>query len=289
MVLGVAARRLPVILLILLVLPLATGRAVVELFLKNKTSASFWKLNKGLTKSIAPVPLAAIFRARVRLGLNRLMTYWGDQLRDPKWKARIEYSGLEEVLERLNSGQSVLLTSLHYGAPREASTILRSLGLRLSALASDDLSLLEKKAVEIRDGLWCLEDAPVILTPKELWRTRDLLMRPRSLLLLLVDRNKNQRDLSGSLLGGQVQIAKGFVTLAQITEAVVVPFACTGTGFLKWRLWFGKPMDATVREGMQNKSDLCQRVLDELAAEIGKYPEQFQPQLIGAMLESEVN
>ena len=88
-------------------------------------------------------------------------------MREAKWQARIEYSGFDDLKEYVTSGRLVLLVSVRYGSPREASTIIRSQGLRLSALAHNRLSPLEEQSVKIRDQLWGLADVPVILEPRD--------------------------------------------------------------------------------------------------------------------------
>ena len=284
-----AARWLPMALLIVMLLLPALFKAVVEIFFRKKSTACFVKLKNGLTDEISPVPLRVIFSIRVRLNLNRMMTFWGEQLRDPKWRARVEYSGIEHVLEYVDSGRSVLLTSVHYGSPREASTILRSRGLHVSALASGNLSPLEQKAVDVRDRLWGLNEVPVVINPLEMWKARDFLNEPGNMLIMLVDRKNNRRDMSGTFLGGQIQVAKGVVTLAEITNAVVVPVACTSIGLLSWRLWFGEGMEVIDDAGRLKHDDFCQQILGQLSSEMRQSPNQLHPTLIGSMMENKNN
>ncbi|MDB4557796.1 hypothetical protein N9053_01470 [bacterium] len=283
---GLAVRRLPTSLLILVLFPPALIKTAIEIFLPKNTAAGYWKLIAGLTSTIPPVPIFKISWVRLRLNINRLMTYSGGQIRDPKWQARIEYSGFKDLLDQVTSGRSVLLASVHYGSPREASTIIRSQGLRLSALAYSRLTPLEEKSVKNRDQLWGLEHVPVILNPDEMWAARDFLREPGNMLLLLIDRQHNPRDMTGTFLGGQIRVAKGVVKFAEMTNAVVVPVACTSTGFLRWRLWFGEGMDCDGDANILDSQEFLQRILRQLESEIENNPEQMQPELIGSMIKT---
>lgn len=284
---GLAVRRLPTSLLILVLFPPAIIKTAIEIFLRKKTAACYWKLSAGLTRTIPPVPIFKIYWVRLRLNINRLMTYSGGQIRDPKWQARIEYSGFKDLLDHVTSGRSVLLASVHYGSPREASTIIRSQGLRLSALASNRLTPLEEKSSKNRNQLWGLEHVPVILNPDEMWAARDFLREPGNMLLLLIDSQPNPRGMTGTFLGGQISAAKGVVKFADMTNAVVIPVACTSTGLLRWRLWFGEGMDCDGDTKVVDSQKLMQRILRQLESEIEKNPEQMQPELIGSMIKTQ--
>ena len=283
---GLAVRRLPPSLLILVLFPPAIIKTAIEIFLLKKTAACYWKLSAGLTSTIPPVPISKIFWVRLRLNINRLMTYSGGQIRDPRWQARIEYSGFNDLLDHVTSGRSVLLATVHYGSPREASTIIRSQGLRLSALAYNRLTPLEEKSVKDRDQLWGLENVPVILNPDDLWAARDFLRESGNMLLLLIDCQHNPRNMTGTFLGGQISAAKGVVKFAEMTNAVVVPVACTSTGLLKWRLWFGEGMNCDGDANVLDSQEFLQRILLQLESEIEKNPEQMQPELIGSMIKT---
>ena len=109
----------------------------------------------------------------MRLNINRAMTFSGRQIRDSRWQARIEYRRLDELVNCVNSGQSVLLTSLHYGSPRAASTIIRSLGVRIASLAHGRLRPLEQHSWNTRVEQWDLQSVPYIFYPTDMLEIKD--------------------------------------------------------------------------------------------------------------------
>ena len=145
---------------------------------------------------------------------------------------------------------------------------------------------LEEKSGKNRDQLWGLEHVPVILNPDDLWAARDFLREPGNILLLLIDDQHNPRKMTRTFLGGQISVSKGVVKFAEMTNSVVVPVACTSTGLLRWRLWFGEGMNCDRDANVLDLQEFLQRILLQLESEIEKNPEQMQPELIGSMIKT---
>ena len=210
------------------------------------------------------------------------MTFSCGEIRGAKWQTRIEYRGFNKLLNYIESGRSVLLVSVHYGSPRDASIIIRSQGLRLSSLAYNPLTPLEQKAWDTRIQLWGMQNVPYIFHPADMWEIRDFLREPGNMVLMLIESENDVRKISGSFLGGQMRAAKGFIKFAEMTDAVVVPFACTSTGFLRWRLWFGDGMEYDANE--VDATAFLQQTMQQLEAEVVAHPEQIHPELMQAFI-----
>jgi hypothetical protein len=72
-----------------------------------------------------------------------------------------------------------------------------------------------------------------------------------------------------------------------MTDAVVIPVACTSTGFLRWRLFFGNGM---VYEGDACKpSTFLQQTIQQLEPEILAHPAQIHPELVRSLLREQDN
>lgn len=279
---GFAVRRLPTSVLVLVLAPPALIKTTVEIIGRKRTAPCYSKLRKGLTRCIPSVGFPTLFWIRLRLNINRAMTFSGGQIRDSRWQARIEYRGLDELLNCVNSGQSVLLTSLHYGSPRDASIIMRSLGVRISSLAHGPLRPLEQSSWNTRVEQWGLQSVPYIFYPTDMWEMKDFLCEPGNALLMLIETENCERNMSAAFLGGQIRAAKGFIKFAEMTNAVVLPFTCTSTGFLRWRLTFGNAM---VYDGDAcEPSTFLQQTVQQLEPEVSAHAAQIQPELIRALI-----
>ena len=275
-------RRLPTSVLVLVLAPPALIKTTVDIFVRKRTAPCYSKLRKGLTRCIPSVGFPTLFWIRLRLNINRAMTFSGGQIRDSRWQARIEYRGLDELLNCVNSGQSVLLTSLHYGSPRDASIIMRSLGVRISSLAYGPLRPMEQDSWNTRVEQWGLQSVPYIFYPTDMWEMKDFLCEPGNALLMLIETENCERNMSAAFLGGQIRAAKGFIKFAEMTNAVVLPFTCTSTGFLRWRLTFGNAM---VYDGDAcEPSTFLQQTVQQLEPEVSAHAAQIQPELIRALI-----
>lgn len=275
-------RRLPTSLLILVLLPPAFIKTTIELFIQKHTATCYGKLQTGLTSATPAVPFLTLFCVRLRLNINRLMTFSCGEIRGSKWQDRIEYCGYNKLRNYLKSGRSVLLVSVHYGSPRDASSIIRSQGLHLSSLAYNPLTPLEQRAWDTRNQLWGLQDVPYIFHPADMWEIRDYLREPGKAVLMLIESEGKARTMPGAFIGGQIRAAIGFIKFAEMTDAVVVPFACTSTGFLRWRLWYG---DGIEYDGDEiEATTLLQQTLQQLETEVVSHPEQIRPELIRALI-----
>lgn len=91
-----------------------------------------------------------------------------------------------------------------------------------------------------------------------------------------MEREGGPRHVTARFLGSRVGVAKGAYVFAQATDAVVVPFACTSTGFLKWRLWFGEGMHCGDGAGVDSNKNM-QRAFQQLDPVIQEHPEQIPP------------
>ena len=280
-------RRLPPSVLILILVPPAIIKATIEIFIRGSSATCYSKLRKGLTKSIPSVGVTELLWVRLQLNINRAMTFSGGQIRKSKWQGRIEYHGLDKLLNCVNSGRPVLLASLHYGSPRDASIIIRSQGVRLSSLAYSPLTPLEQKSWNTRVELWGLQSVPYIFLPTDMWEIRDFLCEPSNALLMLIETMNTQRHVTVPFLGGQIRAGKGIIKFAEMTDAVVIPVACTSTGFLRWRLFFGNGMvyDGDVCE----PSTFLQQTIQQLEPEILAHPAQINPELIRSLLKEQDN
>ncbi len=281
-ILGFAVQRLPTHVLILVLFPPAFIKTTIELFIRRHTATSYEKLKLGLTQATPAVPLLKLFCVRLRLNINRTMTFSCGQIRSSRWQARIEYRGFNKLLHDIKSGRSVLLASVHYGSPRDASIIIRSQGLHLSSLAHHPLTPLEQRAWETRNKLWGLQTVPYIFHPADMWETRDFLREPGNLVLMLIESENNARHMTGAFIGGQIRAAKGFMKFAEMSNAVVVPVACTSTGLLRWRLWFGNGMEYDGNE--VEATTFLQQTMQQLETEVVAHPEQIHPELIRAFI-----
>lgn len=279
---GFAVRRFPTSVLVLVLAPPALIKTTVEILVRKSTALCYSKLRKGLTSSIPMVGFPTLFWIRMRLNINRAMTFSGGQIRDSRWQARIEYRGLDALLNCVNSGQSVLLTSLHYGSPRDASIIIRSLGVRISSLAHGPLRPLEQNSWNTRVEQWGLQSVPYIFYPTDMWEIKDFLCEPGNAVLMLIETENGERNMSAAFIGGQIRTAKGFIKFAEMTNAVVLPFTCTSTGFLRWRLAFGNAM---VYDGDAcEPSTFLQQIMQQLEPEVSAHAAQIQPELIRALI-----
>ena len=91
-------------LLILVLLPPAFIKTTIELFIQKHTATCYGKLQTGLTSATPAVPFLTLFCVRLRLNINRLMTFSCGEIRGSKWQDRIEYCGFNKLRNYLKSG-----------------------------------------------------------------------------------------------------------------------------------------------------------------------------------------
>ena len=276
---------LPVPLLVCLLYPMAMFLGLRDLFWVPRTSSRLKRLNNILPTGAIPVSTMNLLLGRVGLRLNRLMTLWGNQLREPKWASRISCEGIDELKELTNSGRSVLLATVHYGCPPEGLSIMRARGLRAAGLVyNHQVSWIEQIASRQRDERCGLGNAPLTISADDIWGARDFLREPGSLLLMAIDRTNKKKDPSHDFLGGSIRSPLGFERLAVISDALIVPVLFSSTGLLRWRLWFGEAIDPSGHADSSHQHAICLSILKQIEPAIIRRPELIQPELIGSMM-----
>jgi len=275
-----AERMLPVWLLYALVWPPAAAR-------------SAWELRFGFGGIVTTLPRSMWTRpgrrwrawlSRVPLNAVKLLLFWPDRFRLPRWRSRATTTGIERFERARATGRPVILATLHFGPTTAALPLLRRDKLPAAALFIRDPardSRFRSILQEIADDVNGLGGVPARMGVADLDRAVQFLRAGR-LLVLSVDGPRG-RHLWSKVNGHALSLSATVCQLAAMCQAVIVPCLLTAAPFFRVTMHFGEPVpDALVFDYRRHQA-ACDHLHREFLPIVRTFPEQCYPVLATAL------
>ncbi len=206
----------------------------------------------------------------------RLLILWPDRLGRPRWQRRCEFIGWERLGAALTEGRSVVLATLHYGNLAMIYHWLRSRGVAAAFLASRIRSAalpLRNRLDELADRAYGLQNVPRLFLQDQLWDAQDFLNTGRHVLGVPIEpKSKRRVVVNGD--GYSLAVSTGFLTMATMAEAVVLPCLISSPGFLRSKIRFGWPIPEADVARRDRHQAACENIVGQLAPWIADRPEE---------------
>lgn len=279
-ILRLADRALPPAALRLLLWPAAAACAAYQLRHGGPDSRSFGRLPPSLRPREGRCRwLLRLWGGRTDLLTSKLVRYWPDRLREPRWQGRCRLLGAEALDAVLASGRPVILATVHYGNLSELGHWLRARGTAAAILSAIDVtrvSAYRDRVATLRDQAQGLAEVPRYLQIDNLWDVRDFLAVPNRVLVVAFDAYHRRYVL---VCGDDCdfRISTGAFKLAAIVNAVVIPCVTRAPRGLAVEIHLGRPVpDADVITAPDPEA-ACRHIVREILHVTAPHPEQYDP------------
>jgi hypothetical protein len=277
-----AERLLPVWLLYALVWPPAAARTA-------------WELRFGFGGILTTMPRSMrtrdnrrwrTWRLRVPLNAVKLLLFWPDRFRLPRWRSRATCTGIERFERARATGRPIILATLHFGPTTAALPLLRRDGLPVAALLIRNPARawrFRNALQQIADDANGLAGVPARIGVADLERAVEFL-RAGHVLVLSVDGPRG-RHVCSTVDGHTLSLSVAVCQLAAMCQAVIVPCLLTAAPLFRVSMHFGEPVpDALVFDYRQHPA-ACDHLHREFLPVVSSFPEQCYPVLADALRE----
>jgi lauroyl/myristoyl acyltransferase len=217
--------------------------------------------------------------------MTRLLRYWGDRLKEPRWSRRCQFIGLDRVKAILAGGRPIVLVTLHYGNLTELYHWIRACGIGVVFLANRASALpayLSELALAA-DRANGLEGVPSLIGVDylRLWQTLEILKQPNRILAVAAE-GYGKRVLITQGPGYTLRVGPGALHIAAMAQAVMIPCLMSVEKNLKATIFFGAPLPDDLVADRDRHALAYENILEQLGPRITARPEQSAPLLIGA-------
>lgn len=226
------------------------------------------------------------WRSRVPLNAVKLLLFWPDRFRLPRWRFRATSTGIERFERARATGRPVILATLHFGPTTAALPLLRRDGLPVAALLVRDPARawrFRNALQQIADDVSGLGGVPARIGVADLERAVEFL-RAGHLLVLSVDGPRG-RHLWSTVDGHTLSLSAAVCQLAAMCQAVILPYLLTAAPSFRVTMHFGEPVpDALVFDYRRHQA-ACDHLHREFLPVVRTFPEQCYPVLANALRE----
>jgi lauroyl/myristoyl acyltransferase len=229
-----------------------------------------------------PRSLQQIWAGRVAMCMARFIRYWPDKLRQPRWRSRCQFAGLERLEAIIRQGRPVVLATLHYGNLTELYHWLRSRGIGVAFLTDASVPAYQNRFDVMADRVNGLEGVRrhIGIGHLQLGQVGDFLAVPNRVLVVVMDGYPTRRDVTVRGPGYGLRIAPGALHLAAISRAAVIPCLFVAGTNLRCTIRLGEPLSDDVVADRDQHVLGCQSIVQQLGPWIGAQPEQSDPTLL---------
>ncbi|MCG3181862.1 MAG: hypothetical protein BIFFINMI_04297 [Phycisphaerae bacterium] len=231
------------------------------------------------------------FIKRLAMRMSHFMRFIPERLGRPRWRARCRIEGLDRLEAIRATGRPIVLATLHFGGMAEIFHVLRARGLPAAFLLAWNPRRqlpFRVRLDDLADRVSGLEGLPHVFELARLRKAHDFLAGRsdaaggRILLIAVEGAGEDDPVVPGP--GCSIRLRSGFLRLARMTGAAVLPCLLTVTGPLRAVIRIGTPVPDQLVASRALHRQACERVVEQWTPWIAADPEQCSPLLVASLL-----